>query len=348
MKKVLILICVIFIFVLLYLIEKTNDLSKKLSLSKERTIISNNVEGFHTDLTKAFSNKGDELVYIETINNFGTGFIYEQNKDVVYIITASHILSDDKNIVVYLSNLGQYNATIVGQSKTDDLAVLKIEVPYKLKTVKIGSDRLLKTLEFVVAAGSYGSLDFNGSYSLGVVSSNYRQLKIQKNSIQIVQGFIHSDVKVDKGMSGGPLYNMAGEVVGINLLKENDKYCLSLGISEANILIKQIIEKGKVTKHNFNILFKPIEKLKNYEKTNLNLNLNNNKGLYIEEVLLSGNGKKLDFRKGDVILKFNNQETNNYDDFLTFEYGEYNDYKFEILRNGKIIDISGKLNVKDN
>lgn len=348
MKKILILIFVIFLFIFLYLIEKTNDLSKKLNLSKERTIISNNVEGFHTDLTRAFGNKGDELVYVETISNFGTGFIYEQNKDIAYIVTANHVISNDKNIVVHISNLEQYNATVVGQVIDSDLAVLKIEVPYKLKKVKIGSDRLLKTMEFVVAAGSYNKLDFSGSYSLGVVSNNYRQLKIQKNEKETVQSFIHSDVKVDKGMSGGPLYNMAGEVVGINLFKEDDKYCLSLGISEANVLIKQLIEKGKVNKHNYNLLLKPVEKLKNYEKTNLHLNLNNNKGLYIEEVLFTGFGKKIDLKKGDVILKFNNQETNNYDDFLNFEYGEYNEYKFEVLRNGSVIEISGKLNAKDN
>ena len=131
----------------------------------------------------------------------GTGCII--NKDGI-ILTSAHILEEGGNIVVTMSNGEDYEAKIIKKfGEKEDIALLKISVPYDLKTVKFGDSSKIQVGESVLAIGN--PFGFSGTLTKGVIS----RIDYSKNKIQ-------TDAAINPGSSGGPLVNKYGEIIGIN------------------------------------------------------------------------------------------------------------------------------------
>ncbi|MDR0379458.1 MAG: trypsin-like peptidase domain-containing protein, partial [Candidatus Accumulibacter sp.] len=135
----------------------------------------------------------------------GSGFIVREDG---IIMTNAHVVSDADEVTVRLNDKREFKAKVLGADKGSDVAVLKIEAN-NLPTVKIGDSSDTRVGEWVLAIGSpYG---FESSATAGIVSAKSRSLP-DDNYVP----FIQTDVAVNPGNSGGPLFNMAGEVIGIN------------------------------------------------------------------------------------------------------------------------------------
>ena len=131
----------------------------------------------------------------------GTGCIIDKNGT---ILTSAHVLEDGKDIIVTINNGQDYKADIIkkfGQKK--DVALLKITVPFELKTVKLGDSSKVEVGEKVFALGN--PFGFKGTMTQGIIS----RIDYTKNRIQ-------TDAAINPGSSGGPLINSSGEVIGIN------------------------------------------------------------------------------------------------------------------------------------
>ncbi|MDR2614701.1 MAG: trypsin-like peptidase domain-containing protein, partial [Candidatus Accumulibacter sp.] len=135
----------------------------------------------------------------------GSGFIVREDG---IVLTNAHVISDADEVVVRLNDKREFKAKVLGADKASDVAVLKIEAR-GLPTVVIGDSSGTRVGEWVLAIGSpYG---FESSATAGIVSAKSRSLP-DDNYVP----FIQTDVAVNPGNSGGPLFNMAGEVIGIN------------------------------------------------------------------------------------------------------------------------------------
>ena len=138
-------------------------------------------------------------------HSLGSGFIISQDG---YVVTNAHVIQDATEIVVQLTDRRQLEAELVGKDSTIDVALLKVDAE-GLPTVDVGDPRDLSVGEWVVAIGS--PFGFENSVTAGIVSAKGRSLPTDNYT-----NFIQTDVAVNPGNSGGPLFNLEGEVVGIN------------------------------------------------------------------------------------------------------------------------------------
>ncbi len=149
----------------------------------------------------------------------GTGCIIDKRG---IILTSAHVIDVGKNVIVTMFNGQDYNAKVIkrfGENK--DIALLKIDVPIELKTVKLGNSEKIKVGQKVLAIGN--PFGFNGTLTQGIIS----RIDYSKNRIQ-------TDAAINPGSSGGPLLNKDGEIIGINQAIYNpDNNISNIGIGFA-------------------------------------------------------------------------------------------------------------------
>ena len=138
-------------------------------------------------------------------HTLGSGFIITEDG---YVLTNAHLVADAVEVAVKLTDMRQFKARVIGSDLQSDVALLKIDAT-GLPSVRIGNPAKLEVGEWVAAIGS--PFGFENSVSAGIVSAKGRFLPKD-----VYVAFIQTDVAVNPGNSGGPLFNLAGEVVGIN------------------------------------------------------------------------------------------------------------------------------------
>ena len=162
----------------------------------------------------------------------GTGCIISDDGT---ILTSAHILEDGNDIVVTMSNGQDYKAKIIKKfGEKNDIALLKISVPFKLKTVKLGDSSKVKVGESVLAIGN--PFGFKGTLTKGIVS----RIDYSMNRIQ-------TDAVINPGSSGGPLLNYKGQIIGINQAiynPDNNISNIGIGFATPVNLIKECIQEG--------------------------------------------------------------------------------------------------------
>jgi serine protease Do len=137
--------------------------------------------------------------------SLGSGFIISQDG---YILTNAHVVETAEEITVKLTDKREFKAKVIGADRRTDIALIKIDAS-SLPAVRFGDPNRLKVGEWVLAIGS--PFGFENTVTAGIVSAKGRSLP-QENYVP----FIQTDVAVNPGNSGGPLFNLRGEVVGIN------------------------------------------------------------------------------------------------------------------------------------
>src|SRR5690606_6211454 len=171
----------------------------------------------------------------------GSGFIVSPDG---VILTNAHVVADATDINVKLTDKREFDAKVLGVDKRTDIAVLKIDAE-GLPTVRIGNVENLKVGEWVAAIGS--PFGFENTITSGIVSAKARSLP-DENYVP----FIQTDVAVNPGNSGGPLFNLDGEVVGINsqIFSRTGGYMglsFAIPIDVAMHIKDELVQHGKVT-----------------------------------------------------------------------------------------------------
>src|SRR5450755_1937294 len=153
------------------------------------------------------NSKGGELTPRKT-NSLGSGFIVDTSGVVV---TNNHVIADADEINVIMNDGTKIKAELVGVDKKTDLAVLKFKPAKPLIAVKFGDSDKLRLGEWVIAIGNPFSL--GGTVTAGIVSARNRDI-----SSGPYDNYIQTDAAINRGNSGGPLFNLDGEVIGVNTL----------------------------------------------------------------------------------------------------------------------------------
>src|SRR6202034_2919071 len=180
------------------------------------------------------------------LHGIGSGFIISANG---YILTNTHVVSNASKITVKLTDRREFDAKIVGQDERTDVAVIKINAKGDLPVVRLGDSNKLRPGQWVLAIGS--PFGFENSVTAGVVSAIARG-NVGEGGNGYVP-FIQTDVAVNPGNSGGPLFNLNGEVVGINsqIYSRSGGYegiSFAIPIDVANNVAEQLIKTGHVSR----------------------------------------------------------------------------------------------------
>jgi serine protease Do len=221
----------------------------------------------------------------------GSGFIVSPDG---YILTNAHVVADADEVTVRMTDRREYPAKVIGIDKRTDVAVIKIEGK-QLPVVKIGDASKLRPGEWVLAIGS--PFTFENSVTAGIVSATGRSMPGED-----LVPFIQTDVAVNPGNSGGPLFNLNGEVVGINsqIYSRSGGYMglsFAIPIDVANNVRQQLVSTGKVTRGRIGVQIQEV----NAQFADA-FGLDRPRGALVGQVVDGGPAQKGGVKTGDVIL----------------------------------------------
>ena len=249
-----------------------------------------------------FSPFGDQFPQGESRgHSLGSGVIIDSDEG--YIITNNHVIDDAEDIKVILYDKREVRGTIVATDPPSDLAVIKVD-PNGLSTVALGNSDQLSVGEWVVAIGSPFGLHLNHTVTAGIVSAIGRSSVISRNNFE---DFIQHDAAINPGNSGGALFNLDGELVGINTAIATDGYSranagvgFAIPINMVKRVMEDLISDGKVTRGWLGVQIQDVD-----EGMAKALQLNGWNGAIISQVIKNSPAEDAGVEKQDVIIAVN-------------------------------------------
>ncbi len=252
-----------------------------------------------SSFTKLYEDNCDTVVIIDTYIEYeGESVHYSQCSGFIistdgYILTNSHCVVGIDSFKVTLYSGKIYDARVIGYDERTEVAVIKIDAEESLKSAKLGNSDAVKIGSYAIAIGNPMGYDF--SMSVGYISGVQRTVNSKNYRYKMLQ----MDIAINSGNSGGPLFNMSGEVIGINTMKKSSSSTstivegmgFAIPINVAKEISEQLIRDGKVT------------------RAALEVTVGNNPsaigGALISEVLSGGAADKVGIQVGDVIISLN-------------------------------------------
>ena len=318
------------------------------------TTIQNVVSDIKTNAVDAVEAVKDSVVGIQVYSNSqlagsGSGVIYEVNGKEAYIITNHHVISGANQIEVVFSNGESAEATLVGSDQYSDIALLKLTSDVEMKAIKVGDSSLLDPGETVLAVGSPLGIQYSGTVTQGVISTNSRSVSVDLNGDGVEDwemSVIQTDAAINPGNSGGALVNLAGELVGITSMKLSDTSVEGMGfalpINQVIQDIEQIKATGKIARPVLGISGLSISDLPSYELRMYKINTTATDGVYVASVSDGSAASKGGIQTGDVITSFDGQEVTTYKSFVKALYAKQPGDTVEVIvnRGGKSVTLS--------
>ena len=269
----------------------------------------------------------------------GSGFIVSGDG---VILTNAHVVDEADEVTVKLTDRREFKAKVLGSDRTTDIAVLKIDAK-NLPTVKIGSPDATKVGEWVVAIGQ--PFGFENTVTSGIVSAKARALP-QDSYVR----FIQTDAAVNPGNSGGPLFNMRGEVIGVNsqIFSRSGGFqglAFAIPIDVAMQVKDEIQQYGKVSHGKLGITIQEVS-----QGLADNFGLKSPAGALVSSVQKDGPGAKAGLQPGDVILKFNGKEIGRSSDLppLVATMKPGGTATLEVWRDGKAKELTATVGQLDD
>ncbi|WP_414479095.1 Do family serine endopeptidase [Psychrobacter sp. LV10R520-6] len=281
----------------------------------------------------------DQAVIPAIEHAYGTAFFVTNDG---YMLTNHHVVEGADKITVTLNDRTELDATLVGSDERSDVAVLKV-AGKQFPALPIGDSNIIKVGEPVLAIGSPFGFDY--SASAGIVSAKSRNFS-RETSVP----FIQTDVALNPGNSGGPLFNQSGEVIGINsrIFSGTGGYMglsFSIPIDAAMDIYEQLKTNGEVTRAYLGIYPQDIDR--NLAEA---YKLARPQGALLTRVSPDSPAQKAGLQSGDIILQYNDIEIMRASDLLNLiNRARPNDsFLADIQRDGKQMTISGKLSHAPN
>jgi serine protease Do len=231
-------------------------------------------------------------------NSLGSGFIIDTSGIVV---TNNHVIADADEINVILNDGTKIKADIVGVDKKTDLAVLKFKPPHPLTAVKFGDSDKLRLGEWVIAIGNPFSL--GGTVTAGIVSARNRDI-----SNGPYDNYIQTDAAINRGNSGGPLFNLDGEVIGVNtLIISPTGGSIGIGFAVPSRTVAGVVDQlqkyGELRRGWLGVRIQQVT-----DEIAESLNVKPARGALIAGIDDKGPAKPAGIEPGDVIVKFDGTE----------------------------------------
>ena len=229
----------------------------------------------------------------------GSGFIIDA-KGIV--ITNNHVIKGAEDIVVRVNGDKEYEATIIGKDPLSDIAVLQIKSKDKFQPVEFGDSDKSRIGDWVIAIGNPFGL--GGTVTSGIISARNRNIGMAR-----YEDFIQTDASINQGNSGGPLFNMDGDVIGINTAILGQSGSIGIGFSipsnNAKIVIDQLIKYGETKRGWLGVRIQYVTKeIAEVAK------LDKPRGALVVSVAEGSPSEKGGIKAGDIILEFDGKLIN--------------------------------------
>ena len=229
----------------------------------------------------------------------GSGFIIDE-KGIV--ITNNHVIQDAEDIVVRVGGDKEYKAKIIGQDPLSDIAVLQIDSKEKFIPVNFGDSDKARIGDWVIAIGNPFGL--GGTVTAGIISARNRSIGLSR-----YEDYIQTDASINSGNSGGPLFDMSGDVIGINTAILGKGGSIGIGFSipsnSAKKVVSQLIEFGETKRGWLGVRIQVVtEEIADIEK------LDEPRGALVASVAEKSPSDKAGIKAGDIILEFNGTQIN--------------------------------------
>ncbi len=227
----------------------------------------------------------------------GSGFIIDESGIVV---TNNHVIQDAEDIIVRVNGDKEFKANVIGADPLSDIAVLKLDTKERFLPVKFGNSDKARIGDWVIAIGNPFGL--GGTVTSGIISARNRSIGLSR-----YEDYIQTDASINSGNSGGPLFDMKGDVIGINtaILGRNGSIGIGFSIpsNSAKIVIDQLIEFGETKRGWLGVRIQDVTK----EISDIE-NLGEPRGALVASVAENSPSDKAGVKAGDIILEFNGEK----------------------------------------
>ena len=284
---------------------------------------------------------GNQMPKRENMTGLGSGFIISSEG---YVVTNNHVISGADQITVIFNNgIDEVPAELVGTDPKTDIAVLKID-PDKvdIKNINWGDSGSSRVGDIVLAIGN--PLGLGGTVTSGIISSINRDI----GGGPYVD-FIQTDAPINRGNSGGPLFNLDGEVIGINsMIISQTGGSVGLGFSipsnTAKLIVEQIISFGQAKRG-----WLGVQILDLTPEFSESLDYDSTDGAFVSSVSPESPAAKSNIQAGDIIIEFDGKKIISFKDLpkVVAETPIGNEVKVSVWRNGGLIEITVQIDELD-
>ena len=258
----------------------------------------------------------------------GSGFIIDE-KGIV--ITNNHVIQDAEDIIVRVNGDKEFKAQVIGADPLSDIAVLKLDSDEKFIPVKFGNSDKARIGDWVIAIGN--PFGFGGTVTSGIISARNRSLGLTR-----YEDYIQTDASINSGNSGGPLFDLNGDVIGINTAILGRSGSIGIGFAipsnSAKVVIDQLVKFGETKRGWLGVRIQDVTK----EIADVE-NLDEPRGALVASVAENSPSQKAGVKAGDIILEFNGEKIKEMKELPTIvartEVGK--NVKVKIWRNKKEI-----------
>jgi len=232
------------------------------------------------------------------VESLGSGFVIDPSG---FIVTNNHVIEGADDIEINFANGSKLKAKLIGTDTKTDLALLKVEPKKPLTAVPFGDSRQMRIGDWVMAIGNPFGL--GGTVTVGIISARGRNINAGP-----YDNFIQTDAAINKGNSGGPLFNMKGEVIGINTaIISPTGGSIGIGFSVptelAQNVISQLREFGETHRGWLGVRIQPVT-----DDIAESLKMDVPRGALVAGIIKGGPVEKGEIKTGDVILKFDGRD----------------------------------------
>ncbi len=245
-----------------------------------------------------FKGQGQDGNRPRTVNSLGSGFVIDP---AGYIVTNNHVIDGADDIEANFADGSKLKAKLIGKDTKTDLALLKVEPKKPLTAVPFGDSRKMRIGDWVMAIGNPFGL--GGTVTVGIVSARGRNINAGP-----YDNFIQTDAAINRGNSGGPLFNMYGEVIGINTaIISPSGGSIGIGFSVptelAENVVKQLREYGETRRGWLGVRIQPVT-----DDIAASLGMERPRGALVAGIITGGPVANGEIKTGDVIIRFDGKD----------------------------------------
>jgi len=271
----------------------------------------------------------------QKMTSMGSGFVIDPSG---VIVTNNHVVEGAETIEVHFHDDTILKAELVGRDPKTDLAVIRVKPEKPLPVVSFGDSDKLRVGEWVMAIGNPFGL--GGSVSLGIVSARNRDINAGP-----YDDFIQTDAAINKGNSGGPLFNLKGQVMGINTaIFSPSGGSVGIGFSvpanTAKNVISQLVQYGETRRGWLGVKIQSVT-----DEIAESLNLDSPRGALVADVTADGPAQKAGIQSGDIVIEFNGRPVNAMRDLpkIVAETPIGTKVPVKVLRKGKEVSVMAEV-----
>ena len=266
------------------------------------------------------------------VTSLGSGFIIDPSG---YIVTNHHVIEDAEEVTVILHDDTNLKAKIIGRDTKTDLALLKVEAKKPLPYVKWGDSEKARVGDWVLAIGNPFGL--GGTVTAGIISARKRDINSGP-----YDSYLQTDASINRGNSGGPMFNLDGEVIGINTaIFSPSGGSIGIGFAipsaQARTVIDQLRKYGRTRRGWLGVRIQTVT-----DQIAESLAMGRARGALVAGVTDNGPADKAGIKSGDVIVAFDGQDIDEMRDLprLVAETAIDKDVKVRVIRGGKPVELS--------